>query len=100
MYYTRRTRVFIDNPSQTFRSIQHPELHRIHPVKEHPMATASEHPVAIASDHFDHLVGWQVVVCKECRHAVWPEEVRGHLHGKQHGIPKQEASAVADEVQQ
>lgn len=64
------------------------------------MATASEHPVAIASDHFDHLAGWQVVVCKECRHAVWPEEVRGHLHGKQHGIPKQEASAVADEVQQ
>lgn len=53
-----------------------------------------------APEYFNHLIEWQVVICKQCQHAVWPEEVRGHLQGKQHRISRKEADAVADEIEQ
>jgi superfamily II DNA helicase RecQ len=53
-----------------------------------------------ASEHFHHLAEWQVIVCKECHYAVWPDEIQGHLHGKKHRIPKKEAGAIANEVEE
>ena len=53
-----------------------------------------------ASNYFHHVAAWQVIVCKECCYAVWPDEVQGHLHGKKHRIPKKEARAIAKEVEE
>jgi superfamily II DNA helicase RecQ len=49
-------------------------------------------------DHFHHLVEYQLAVCKECQYAVWPEQIAGHLHGKHHKIPRNQANAIAEEV--
>ena len=51
-------------------------------------------------DYFDHIPAWRVIVCKACRHAVWPGEVQGHLQGKQHRISKKDAIQIAEEVEQ
>ena len=55
--------------------------------------------MATAIEHFHHLSEWQVIVCKECRHAVWPDQAKGHLQGKQHRVPAKQASAIAEEIQ-
>ena len=39
-----------------------------------------------------------MVVCKECRHAVWPGEIQGHLQGRHHKIEQKKAEAIADNV--
>ena len=51
-----------------------------------------------ANDLFQHVAEWQIIVCKECRHAVWPDHVRGHSVGTQHRMSSKEASAIGDEV--
>lgn len=56
--------------------------------------------IAMAVNYFQHHVEWRVIVCKECRHAVWPGQVVGHLTGKQHRMAKRDAERFADEVQQ
>ena len=53
-----------------------------------------------AVEFFHHSVEWQVVICKECRYAIWPDQIKGHLQGKQHRTPGKEAGAIAEEVQQ
>jgi hypothetical protein len=57
-------------------------------------------PMPVASEYFDHLPEWHVVVCKECQHAVWPQQVKGHLQSKQHRITVKEAAAIAEEIQE
>lgn len=54
----------------------------------------------MASSHFQHLSEWQVIICKECRYAVWPRQVAGHLTNKQHRLPRKEAVAISDEIDQ
>jgi superfamily II DNA helicase RecQ len=53
-----------------------------------------------AGEYFQHLSRWQVIICKECRFAVWPNEVQGHLRGKQHRIPAKEAQSIAEAIQE
>jgi hypothetical protein len=55
---------------------------------------------AMATEHFHYSSQWQVVICKECRYAVWPSQVTGHLTNKQHGISRKKASSIAEEVQE
>lgn len=55
---------------------------------------------ARAAEHFYYLGEYRVAVCKECRHAVWPDQVQGHLQGRHHGIGGKDAEAIADEVRQ
>lgn len=52
-----------------------------------------------ASEYFHYLPAWQVIVCKECQFAVWPNEVQGHLQGKQHRIAKKTARTIAEDAQ-
>jgi hypothetical protein len=54
----------------------------------------------MASSHFQHLTEWEVVVCKECRYAVWPRQVVGHLTNRQHRMPKKQAVGISDEIEQ
>ena len=51
-------------------------------------------------EYFHHLPEWTVVVCKECQYAVWPDQVKGHLQGKQHRVPIVEASGISEKVQE
>jgi superfamily II DNA helicase RecQ len=43
------------------------------------------------------LAEYQVAVCNECRYAVWPSQVKGHLQ-EQHKIQRREAEAVGEDV--
>ena len=55
--------------------------------------------MSTAQEWFEHVAEWQVIVCKQCRCAVWPAEVAGHLRGRQHRQPVKVAKAIADQVQ-
>ena len=50
------------------------------------------------AEHFHHLQEYSLVVYKECRHAVWPGEIQGHLQGRHHKIEQKKAEAIADNV--
>jgi hypothetical protein len=51
----------------------------------------------MASQYFHHLVEHQVAVCKECRYAVWLDQIEGHLQ-EQHKIKQKDATKVGTEV--
>ena len=50
-------------------------------------------------EHFHRLHEFPLVVCKECQHAVWPDQIKGHLTSKHHKLPHKDAQRVAEEVQ-
>src|SRR3954466_3403494 len=56
--------------------------------------------VDMEKEFFEHLVEYQLAVCKECRHAVWPEQIQGHLQGKQHNLERQNAVSIAERVRE
>ncbi|KAK7177381.1 hypothetical protein PSPO01_16574 [Paraphaeosphaeria sporulosa] len=43
--------------------------------------------------YFEHLTEYQVAVCRECRYAVWPDQIEGHLQ-KLHKQPRNRARAT------
>ena len=49
---------------------------------------------SIECHYFEHLAEYAVAVCKECRYAVWPDQIEGHLQ-KQHKTPYKEARDVS-----
>lgn len=51
-----------------------------------------------ASDVFTYLSDYQVIVCRHCRYAVWPSEVRTHLQGRRHRSHHSQASSIATAV--
>ncbi|KAK5017889.1 hypothetical protein LTR39_001295, partial [Cryomyces antarcticus] len=50
-------------------------------------------------EFFEHLVEYQLAICKRCGHAVWPEQIESHLTGKQHRIGRKKAVSTAESVQ-
>jgi hypothetical protein len=50
-----------------------------------------------ACSYFEHLVEYQVAVCRECRHGVFPSHIESHLQ-RVHKVEYKEAGRVADEV--
>ncbi|KAK5131785.1 hypothetical protein LTR16_000418, partial [Cryomyces antarcticus] len=49
-------------------------------------------------EFFEHLVGHQLAICKRCGHAVWPEQIEGHLTGKQHKMKRKKAVPTTESV--
>ena len=47
--------------------------------------------------YFEHLAEYQVAVCRECRYAVWPDQIEGHVQ-KRHKQPQKKAKAIGDAV--
>ena len=45
--------------------------------------------------YFEHLVEHSLAICKECRYAVWPNQIEGHLR-EQHQTPRKEAQIEAE----
>ena len=61
------------------------------------MAEASIAEASTACRHFHYLPEYQVAVCKECRYAVWPDQIKGYLQA-QHKIKRKEVSEVGLEI--
>ena len=53
---------------------------------------------SIATQYFTRLREYRVIVCKECKHAVWPKEVDPHLSGKHHKVKKEERESVQESI--
>ena len=53
----------------------------------------------VENRYFEHLAEYQIVVCRECRYAVWPDQIEGHLQ-KQHKKSLKSAQAVDNAVRQ
>lgn len=51
-----------------------------------------------ATAYFYYQVQYRLVICKECRHAVWPDQVEGHLQGKHHRVGRKQAELIGNEV--
>ena len=50
-------------------------------------------------EYFTHLPDFQVIICKECQHAVLPSHIDAHFAAKpQHGLGKKERQRIANEI--
>jgi hypothetical protein len=47
--------------------------------------------------YFEHVPEYSVAACRECRYAVWPDQIEGHLQ-EQHKVSCKKAKAVGEEV--
>jgi Orsellinic acid/F9775 biosynthesis cluster protein D len=54
----------------------------------------------VEDEFFEHLAEYQLAICKECRHAVWPDQIEGHLQGKNHKVERKKAISIADRVRE
>lgn len=52
----------------------------------------------MATAYFHYQAEFQLAICKECRHAVWPDRVESHLQGKHHRMSWKQAEPVGSEV--
>ncbi|CAE7016508.1 Telomere-associated helicase [Pyrenophora teres f. teres] len=52
---------------------------------------------SIECQYFEHVPKHSVAACRECRYAVWPDQIEGHLQ-KQHKVSYKEAEAVGQQV--
>jgi uncharacterized C2H2 Zn-finger protein len=52
---------------------------------------------SIEGQYFEHLAEYQLSICKECRHAVWPNQIEGHLQ-RVHRISRKHTEAVGEGV--
>lgn len=51
----------------------------------------------VASQYLQHVEEWKVVVCKQCKHAIWPREIQAHFKGVQHRLPSDEIQRMMEE---
>jgi hypothetical protein len=51
-----------------------------------------------AQEYFRYLPDFRLVICKTCRHAVWPKEATAHLKGSRHDLSPFEARVVLEEL--
>ncbi len=50
-------------------------------------------------EYFTHLLEFQVIICKECQHAVLPSHIDPHFATKpQHWLAKRERQRIANEI--
>lgn len=55
--------------------------------------------VQVNNEFFAYLSEYQLAICKECKHAVWPKQFKSHLTGKQHRMKEKKAIEIAQTVQ-
>ncbi|KAK4965595.1 hypothetical protein LTR66_012134, partial [Elasticomyces elasticus] len=54
----------------------------------------------IEDEFFEHLAEYRLAICKECQHAVWPEQIESHVRGKNHKVERERAVLIAERVQE
>jgi hypothetical protein len=47
--------------------------------------------------HFQHLAGYSIAICKDCRHGVLPSHIKSHLH-RAHKVKDKQAENIAERV--
>jgi hypothetical protein len=52
----------------------------------------------VANKHFSILSEFRLIICRTCRFAVWPEEVKGHLMGARHQMKGTECAEIVKEI--
>jgi hypothetical protein len=52
---------------------------------------------SIECQYFKHIAEYSVAACRECRYAVWPDQIEGHLQ-EQHKISRKEAETVGEQI--
>lgn len=52
----------------------------------------------MATTYFHYQAEYQLTIYREYRHAVWPDQVEGHLQGKQHRMGRKQAELIGGEV--
>lgn len=52
----------------------------------------------MAEKYFTCLPDYGLIVCRECKHAVWPREVDSHLRGRHHESRKKTRRQIQEEV--
>jgi hypothetical protein len=68
---------------------------RTHCRKLLPALNMSEHN--IACQYFEHVAEYSVAACRECRYAVWPDQIEGHLQ-EQHKVSRKQADIVGEQI--
>ena len=53
---------------------------------------------SIATRYFTRLGDYEVIICKECKHAVWPKEVGSHLGRRHHKMKKEGRKSVQQAI--
>ena len=48
---------------------------------------------------FEYVPEYNLVVCRTCQHAVWPNHAKSHLQSPRHGMKPRDAQSLADEIQ-
>jgi hypothetical protein len=51
----------------------------------------------INCEYFEHIAEYSIAACRECRYAVWPDQIEGHLQG-QHKVSYKKAEIVGEQV--
>jgi hypothetical protein len=51
----------------------------------------------IASQYFEHVAEYRVAACRECRYAVWPDQVTSYLQN-QHKVSRMQAEIVGEQI--
>jgi hypothetical protein len=52
---------------------------------------------SINCQYFEHVAQYSIAACRECRYAVWPDQIKSYLQG-QHKVSCKEAEAVEEQV--
>jgi hypothetical protein len=50
-----------------------------------------------ATYYFEYVAEYCVAACRECSHAVWPDQIKGHLQ-EQHKISRKDSEAFREEI--
>jgi hypothetical protein len=53
--------------------------------------------LSIECQYFEHVAEYSVAACRECRYAVWLDQIDGHLQ-EQHKISRKEAETVSEQI--
>src|ERR1700722_9428725 len=48
---------------------------------------------------FEKIDPIRVIICRQCKHAVWPREVKKHLTGKKHRLRQAEARSIHEAIE-
>jgi hypothetical protein len=51
----------------------------------------------IACQYFEHMAEYGIAACQECRYAVWPDQIEGHLQ-EQHKVSRKQAGIVGEQI--
>jgi hypothetical protein len=59
----------------------------------------ANYPISMEHHLFEKIDPIRVIICRQCKHAVWPREVKKHLTGKKHRLRQAEARSIHEAIE-